>query len=120
MSGRRTVALVAVLNLVAGAAFGFAASRFVGPGVRGPGGPGRPGTMLAEALDLDPERAKKVDEILERHRPEFEAARRESDARLAAIRDRADEEMRVVLTPEQFVKLLELRRELERGVHGPR
>jgi uncharacterized membrane protein len=100
-------ALILLGVFVAGAATGAGVAVFVG--VRRPHGP--PGMLPPPiaGLGLSPEQADKARAVLERHRPEIEAAIQESFPRVRAIQDRADAEIRALLTPEQAARFDEAR-----------
>lgn len=68
---------------------------------------------MDRVLGLDAEQSVKIKAIFERHRPEFDQLRDEHRAERNATRDRIDAEMKEVLTPAQFEKLVEIRREFE-------
>jgi Spy/CpxP family protein refolding chaperone len=126
MNTKLGIALACALNLAAGSAVGVAVDRrcHFGPGFGpgGPHGPGGPQGGMAQSLGLSPEQDERVHAILDKHRPEFDAIRDDEAKRMSAVRDKTDEELRTVLDAEQYKKLLELRREIERhdqGGHGP-
>jgi len=58
---------------------------------------------LAE-LGLSPEQADKARAIFERYRPEIEAAVQETLPRVRAIQERAEGQVRALLTPEQAAR----------------
>jgi uncharacterized membrane protein len=95
-------ALVLLGVFLAGGAAGAGVAHYL----RGPRHPMR-GAMLPPPLadvGLSPEQAEKARAIYERHRPEIEAVIQESFPRVRAIQDRAEAEVRALLTPEQAVR----------------
>lgn len=106
---RLTIALLCATHLVIGLALGLALGwRTASDRPRLP----PPGEMEAR-LGLDADQSAKVRAIFERHRPDFDRLRVEHRAQLKAVRDQVDSEFQQVLRPDQFEKLVELRRELE-------
>jgi Spy/CpxP family protein refolding chaperone len=99
-------ALILLGVFLAGAATGVGLAHFLRPPPRPAGPPGRGGMLpppLVE-LGLSPEQAEKARAIFERLRPEMEAAIQESFPRVRAIQERAEAEVRALLTPEQAAR----------------
>jgi hypothetical protein len=93
-------ALILLGVFLAGAATGAGLAHVLRPPPRPAGRGGMLPPLLSE-LGLSPEQAEEARAIFERHRPEIEAAIQESFPRVRAIQDRADAEIRALLTPEQ-------------------
>jgi Spy/CpxP family protein refolding chaperone len=99
-------ALILLGVFLSGAAAGAGLAHFLRPPPRPAGPPGRGGMLpppLVE-LGLSPEQAEKARAIFERHRPELEAAIQDSFPRVRAIQERAEAEVRALLTPEQAAR----------------
>lgn len=107
LSPRAAIVILCATHLVIGLALGVVAGWRMAPPWR------LPPPDMDRALGLDPEQSVKIKAIFERSRPEFEQRRGAHRAEMRASRDRIDAEMKAVLTPAQFEKLLEIRRELE-------
>jgi Spy/CpxP family protein refolding chaperone len=101
-------ALVLVAVFAAGAATGAGLAWAFRPPPRGGHGPGDVPPFVGE-LGLSPEQEAAVRAIAERHRPEIEAAVRETFPRVRAVQDRVDREIRALLTPAQAALFDELR-----------
>ncbi|MBS2025918.1 MAG: hypothetical protein JST92_26265 [Deltaproteobacteria bacterium] len=86
-------------------------------------GPPQPGHAplppYLEDLDLTDAQEKKVQEVLEKYRPQLEALVRESFPKVRAINDKLDAEVRAQLTPEQQKQLDARPRHHVHGMHGP-
>ena len=104
----------------AGALFGAALLRFVGPrtpahDVRPPGPPGPPHgppgpppgpiEAMTHELDLDAQQRDQLRAIADSHRPELEAIVRDSQPKLRAVLDAIENEMTPHLRPDQVEKL---------------
>jgi Spy/CpxP family protein refolding chaperone len=111
----RTLRLMTVLLLVAtfvlGAAAGAGASRWLAPDCTPASSDGRPpfGPWPLRQLHLSPEQEAKVQDILERHRPELDAILRESFPQVRAIHEEIDREIGEVLTEAQRAELARLK-----------
>jgi Spy/CpxP family protein refolding chaperone len=117
---RLLVALVCIVNLVAGAAIGVVVDRTVfAEQHHGPGGGHRfdMAKTLEKRLELDADQAKKVRDILAARRPAFDEAMREARPRLEAARLESENAIRAVLRPDQAVKYDELRSDWQRHMH---
>jgi len=107
----RRVRVVAVLLLVgvfaAGGLAGVGLDRWLGgPRTAASGPPPESrGPLDLRDLELSPEQQRQADAIGERHRPEFEALRREMLPRAQAIHARMEQELREILTPAQQERL---------------
>lgn len=118
MTTRTILALVVAVNLATGALVGVALDRTVLSASHGGDHPPRGGPeQISKALDLTPDQDVKVRAIMDRHRKAFESARSAERARMAAVRDEIDGEIKAVVTPAQFERLLEVRRKLEGDDH---
>lgn len=104
---------------------GFAAGTFA-PSVyrswmrnRPQGGGGGRIERMSRNLNMSPEQETQVRQIFGESRSQLEALRQESEPRFAEIRRQADERLQKVLTPEQWQKFQESRREeRSRGRRG--
>jgi len=118
--GPRQIALLTALLLLgtfaAGIALGAGLCRWLsapplpprhGPPPQGPPLPGPFGE-----LGLAPEQERRAREIADRHRPELEAIIRETFPRVRAVNDKMEQELRTILTPEQQLRLDELKAQL--------
>ncbi|HZU99854.1 MAG TPA: periplasmic heavy metal sensor [Planctomycetota bacterium] len=112
MSYKLGLALTCALNFAAGVGIGVSVDRRCGPH-HGPKDGGPHGGM-SRSLGLDADQEPVVRAILDKHRPEFDAVRAEEAAKLAAVRDATDAELKTVLRPEQYARLLEMRKDFER------
>jgi Spy/CpxP family protein refolding chaperone len=76
---------------------------------------------LKSELSLTPQQSQQVDAILDNWHSETKAIRDQSDAQIAAIRQKRRNEIRAILTPEQQPKFEELmkRYDEERKRNGP-
>jgi Spy/CpxP family protein refolding chaperone len=72
-----------------------------------PGGPPMPPEW--RALDLTADQAAQARQIADRHRPELEAAIKDTFPKLRAIDEQMEKELRAILTPEQQKKLDEVK-----------
>lgn len=93
---------------------GFAAGALAPSAYRAWGGGGRGGGRLDEMsknLNLSPEQKTQVQQIFGETRTQLEALRTETEPRFAEIRRQADERIQKVLTPEQWEKFQQSRRE---------
>ena len=80
--------------------------------VRG-GGPGREDRFeqLSNRLQLNADQKTKVQQILGDTREQLRALRKESEPRVAEIRQKTDERLQQVLTPEQWQRFQQMRNE---------
>jgi hypothetical protein len=107
MRPKLLVVLVAVLNLAAGASFGFIAGRASRPPVAEIEGPPPDLAVLADALDLPPERAAKVRELLASCGPRFDAVVDETRPKLRALHEQILGELGKLLTPDELSRLFD-------------
>jgi Heavy-metal resistance len=96
-----------LLGAVAGVGFYRFAALPMHPGAHPPHPPFLPGPP--GALQLTPEQNVKAREITDRYRPKLEALLREGFPRFQALNEEMEKEMRKILTPEQILKLDELK-----------
>jgi|ERR1041384_1145278 Spy/CpxP family protein refolding chaperone len=68
--------------------------------------------QMAKRLQLSAEQQTQVKQIFDDTRTQLQAVRRESEPRVAEIRQRADERLRQTLTPEQWQRFQQLREEM--------
>jgi Spy/CpxP family protein refolding chaperone len=68
--------------------------------------------QMLERLNLNPEQKAQVQQILGNARDELRGLRKESEPRVTEIRQRADERMQKVLTPEQWQQFQQMREEM--------
>jgi len=110
-AGRGKSAAIFLLGAVLGAAAGSWGQRaaFRRMTRRGPD-PKRMVEHLARGLGLDETQKASVLAVLESKRGDLEAVKKETFARLAAIREAADAEILKSLTPDQAAKFQEMRR----------
>lgn len=87
-----------------------------GGGPRGRGGFER----VIERLDLTTEQRTQVRQILDDARAEMGSVRRSSEPRFAEIRQRSDERLRQVLTPEQWQQFQQMKEEMRGRRRGRR
>jgi hypothetical protein len=144
MNPKVLVAILALVNLLAGVGLGVALDRYALPCPRSDGaneaqanvesrrGPGhwkkgrsrkdrmqRRMTRLIQDLDLDADQVPKVQAVFESRRPKFMAVFAEVRPRLEALELETHAELSEVLRPEQQEKLEELRKSFEgRGPWG--
>ena len=80
--------------------------------VRG-GGPGREDRFeqLSNRLQLNADQKTKVQQILGDTREQLRALRKESEPRVTEIRQKTDERLQQVLTPEQWQRFQQMRNE---------
>jgi len=120
-SETRWIAVLSALTLIIGIFIGIAMDRFLfSPPPPPPvaplasGGAARYGQMalrrLTRTLDLSPDQRDKMQEIFRRYMPELQSAGMGGDD-LRSIRMKMREEIRGVLTPDQFTKFEEESRE---------
>ena len=76
--------------------------------------------QMSERLKLSPEQKAQVRQIFGETRSQLEALRRESEPRFADIRSQADERLRQVLTPEQWLQFQQARDDNRRRDRRPR
>ena len=76
--------------------------------------------QMSERLKLSPEQRAQVRQIFGETRSQLEALRRESEPRFADIRSQADERLRQVLTPEQWLQFQQARDDNRRRDRRPR
>jgi hypothetical protein len=108
---RLVTALLLVGTFALGSLTGAGITRWASsPGLRPPPPHGRPpfGPWLVEELGLHGEQVPAARELFERHRSELDALVRENFPKVHAANDRAEAELRALLTPEQLA-LLEAR-----------
>ena len=86
--------------------------------VRG-GGPGREDRFeqLSNRLQLNADQKTKVQQILGDTREQLRALRKESEPRVAEIRQKTDERLQQVLTPDQWQRFQQMRNDT-RDKHG--
>ena len=86
--------------------------------VRG-GGPGREDRFeqLSNRLQLNADQKTKVQQILGDTREQLRALRKESEPRVTEIRQKTDERLQQVLTPDQWQRFQQMRNEM-RGKRG--
>src|SRR6267142_1769581 len=86
--------------------------------VRG-GGPGREDRFeqLSNRLQLNSDQKTKVQQILGDTREQLRALRKESEPRVTEIRQKTDERLQQVLTPDQWQRFQQMRNET-REKHG--
>jgi hypothetical protein len=77
---------------------------------------------LSRRLDLDADQRRVLEDATRKARIEIEQVRRETLPRIEAILDRATDELRPVLRPEQQTKLEAIRSEMKERLrrHAPR
>ena len=110
----RTVRLLTAVLLVAmfaaGTATGVGLCRWISTSSgQALGPPPPPPPLPVEELGLTAEQRQKVQDIVERHRPELEAILQDAYPKARAINERIEKEVREVLTPEQRTKLDQLK-----------
>jgi Spy/CpxP family protein refolding chaperone len=79
--------------------------------------------QMADRLDLNADQRTTVQQILGDTREQLRAVRRESEPKVAEIRQQADARLQEVLTPEQWQKFQTMRNEMRArrgGRGGPR
>lgn len=80
--------------------------------------------QMSQRLQLNADQKVKVEQIFNDTREQLRAVRRESEPKVNAIRQQADERLRQVLTPEQWEKFQSVRADMgereRRGRGGPR
>jgi Spy/CpxP family protein refolding chaperone len=116
---RLLTALVVVAVFGAGFAAGAAFQRFAATphGTLAP--PPHMGPLPLGELGLSDEQQKQAHEILERHRPELEAAVRETFPRIRAVNEAIEREFREILTAEQTARFDSLKSRRPRPHAGP-
>ena len=109
MRPKLVVLIVALLNLVTGASFGFmlgSGHASVAVHLHGPGEPDlRDLPGLADGLGLPPEREAKVRAILASCGPRFDEVMREVRPKMAALHEKFLAELGEVLTPDELKRL---------------
>jgi len=94
----------------AGAVFGAALLRFVGPRAAiqagpPPGPPPGPIEAITRTLDLDPHQREQLRTVADSHRAELEAIMRETQPKLHTVLEAIENEMTPLLRPDQIEKL---------------
>jgi Spy/CpxP family protein refolding chaperone len=103
----------AAIIFVLGFAAGILALNVYRGWVRG-GGPGREDRFeqLSNQLQLNADQKTKVQQILGDTREQLRALRQESEPRVTEIRQKADERLQQVLTPDQWQRFQQMRNEM--------
>jgi Spy/CpxP family protein refolding chaperone len=112
---------VAVLIFALGFAAGALGLNAYRAWSRGGVGPSRHDRFeqMAERLKLNDGQKTQVKQILDESREQLQALRKESEPKVNEIRNRADEQLQKVLTPEQWQQFQQMRSEMRgRGRRG--
>ncbi|MEZ4232853.1 MAG: periplasmic heavy metal sensor [Polyangiaceae bacterium] len=116
-SVRLVTAILLVVTFAAGTLTGVGITVWLKPGHHGHPPPPKFGPLPLEDLDLTQEQQTKVKAIFDRHRPEIEAAVRETFPKVQAINEQTEREVKEILTDTQKQRFDELKK---RRKHRPR
>lgn len=116
-SVRLVTAMLLVVTFAAGTLTGVGISVWLRHDHRRPPPPPMFASLPLEDLDLSGEQRDKVRAILDRHRPEIEAAVRETFPKVQAINEQTEREVKEILTDAQKQRLEELKQ--RRKHHRP-
>ncbi|MGE0324180.1 MAG: Spy/CpxP family protein refolding chaperone [Polyangiaceae bacterium] len=117
-SVRLVTAILLVVTFATGTLTGVGITVWLNPSHRGHPQPPKFGPLPLEELDLTQEQQAKVKAIFDRHRPEIEAAVRETFPKVQAINEQTEREVKEILTDAQKQRFEELKK--RRKHHGPR
>jgi hypothetical protein len=116
---RATIALLVIVNLLAGGVGAVAIDRSLFPAdAPRPCQKGQFFALLRRELALDDEQTEKVRAILDARRPECQRIMTESRDRIDAFHAETDAELAKVLRPDQVARLAQIRRQRDREHHN--